>query len=182
MKIRILIFLLSVLSFNMAFAGSVEWNGQIIQYSDEFSLKTFTDRCPLIPTGTTVYASSFGRETPDTEVFNPAMTRVTFIECSTSNIIIPSGNLIKRVYRSSSHNFKVQNDGEDWIVDGGLNPREPLHKEVFLKLGLSMDPADIPSNPLGEPITITKQKLLDEIADKEKEVAEIQKELDELKK
>lgn len=88
----------------------------------EYSHKDFTgrslaDRKDM--TGLTITGSCFSQETPDTEVFPPDMTEVTFINCNLDNCIIPDGN---RIHGGSNRRFKCQNDGQDWLIDENNNP------------------------------------------------------------
>lgn len=127
-------------------AGQVEWNGQIIQYSDRYSFQDLTNAAPLlIPSGTTVYQTVFMPQEPDTVIFDPAMAGVTFIECSMNNTIIPSGNFVKNVYRPAPIRFRHQNDRRYWEIDAENKPVHVISREVWLELGFSTSPADIPT-------------------------------------
>ena len=155
-----------VLGINLAialshycFAGTVEWNGQQIQYADSLSLQNFSGQIAIDVTilpGTTVYASTFDNETPDTQVFSSTMTGVTFIEVHLDNVVIPPGNIVKNVYTEAPKRFKVQTDRSDWIIDRDNKPIEPLNKEQYLRLGISIDPRDLPATDLDQSI-ITKR-------------------------
>lgn len=97
---------------------------------------------------------------PDTQVFPTGITGVKFIRCNIDNVLIPSGNTIEG---GCHRKIKMQNDLEDWIVDGSGNLIEPVSKKKFEKLGLSTNPKDIPAEKVDEPISITKVNELTEV-------------------
>lgn len=142
MKTLLILLLASV----PAYAGQVEWNNQTLAYSDEFSFKNYADRMEVsFPRGTTVYASVFYRESPDSNVFLSTMTGVTFVECNLDNVVLPVGNELKNVYRPSKRRFFVQNDWRDWILNDSNEPVELIDKDYWLELEYSTRPADIPT-------------------------------------
>jgi hypothetical protein len=96
---------------------------------------------------------------PDTDIFPDGMTGVTFKRCNLDNVLIPANNAITSDAGIASTQKRIieQNDLEDWEVDGQNVPREPINKKWYLRLGLSIDPNDIPAEPLARPITETKE-------------------------
>lgn len=87
-----------------------------------------------------IVGACFGHETPDTEVFPPG-TVCTLERCNLSNVAMPPGCTIGEGCQTTR--FRVQADGEDWVVDDQGNPIEPLDKKRFEEDGESTDPADI---------------------------------------
>lgn len=79
---------------------------------------------------------------PMIDVFPPLMTGVTFVRCNLDNCKIPIGNTIDE--RCQNRKIRVQNDNEDWELDGSNKPIEPLDKKRFVEDGKSVDPKDIP--------------------------------------
>lgn len=78
------------------------------------------------------------------DIFPDGMTGVVFVDCNLDNILVPVGNT---VVRGTNKKLKVQNDFECWILDGKLDPVEPMNKEERLASDVSIDPADIPEEP-----------------------------------
>ena len=135
-------------------AGSVLVGDTTYEFDDRYSLKDFTTKTltdKTIDPGTVIYGSCFSKETPDFVVFPDDMFGVTLINCNLDNVFIPLGNT---VIGGSQRQFKVQNDLEDWVVDGTLKPVEPINKEIFILKGISIDPKDIPETKLDEAITV----------------------------
>lgn len=58
--------------------------------------------------------SCFSNEIPNVHIFPESMVGVTFVDCNLDNVFIPPGNTI---VNGSHRFFKVQDDGQDWIVD-----------------------------------------------------------------
>lgn len=121
----------------------------------------FTKEIDLTP-GTVIVGSCFYRESPLGEegdpqrhIFPETMTGIIFKRCNLDNIYIPPGNSIEddAGIPSSHRRIRVQNDLVDWIVDSSGNPVEPVNIKAFQELGLSIDPKDIPAEPLDAPIT-----------------------------
>jgi hypothetical protein len=83
------------------------------------------------------------------DIFPNGMTGVTFVDCNLDGCIVPVGNTVQG---GTNRSIKVQNDLEDWVLDGDT-PTEPTNKADFLALGLSIDPADIPNEKVDKPIT-----------------------------
>lgn len=80
---------------------------------------------------------------PNTQVFPTGITGVIFVECNLDNVLVPVGNTIKG---GCHRRIMIQNDLEDWIIDDSLKPTEPINKIFFERLGLSVDPKDIPND------------------------------------
>lgn len=115
-----------------------------VECSDEFSRRDFTtDRFVDIPDGADVYASCFSCEVPDTQMFRADMRGVTFRNCNLMNVHIPAGNT---VIDCQTESYRVQNDLNDWLLDGEGNPVKPVDHLTFTKRGLPMpSPDDIPA-------------------------------------
>lgn len=122
----------------------------------EYSFKDFTGRSGLCfeKISGIVYASSFGNETSDNHIFPETISGVTFIKCNLDNVFIPSGNTI---IDCSQRRFKVQNDGNDWLIDGMDKPTLPIDHNIFIKFNLPIpDPKDIPPKKVVETIDLKK--------------------------
>lgn len=136
-------------------------DGQEFIYNDEYSHKDFTGRKLLNAkdlNGITIFGSCFSHEIPGTKVFPDDMKDVTFINCNLDNVYIPAGN---QTIGCSQRKFKVQNDLMDWILDEDLKPKEPIMKKEFEKLGISIDPKDIPKDKMDESIIEQKLKIIE---------------------
>ena len=156
---RLWLFLTIISSVSPLWSGQNIWQDQPFTYDDRFSLQEFITRQLLIPIprGTTVYASTFEREIPDTHVFSDTMNGVTFIECNLNNVFIPSGNIVKNFYRPQPIRFKAQNDLRDWEVGAGTTPLRLLDAEYWWDLGFSTDPADIPTEIISDRSNIPRR-------------------------
>lgn len=122
--------------------------------NDEYSFKDFTGRSGLCfeKISGIVYASSFGNETPDNHIFPGTMSGVTFIKCNLDNVFIPIGNT---VIDCSQRRFKVQNDGNDWLIDGSDNSVLPINYKIFTKFGLPIPQSkDIPITKMDETVDL----------------------------
>jgi len=94
---------------------------------------------------TEIVGSCFYQENkPDAEIFPSGMTGVTFKRCNLDNVKVPAGNTVES--DCCNRKIKVQNDLEDWVLDGTNSPVEPVAKKKFIRLGLSIDPTDIPAD------------------------------------
>lgn len=121
-----------------------DFQGQYFKDSSEFN-------------NTLIVGSCFGvNNQPYSKVFPEDMIGVTFRLCNLANAVIPEGNIIESNCVNSQ--IKAQNDGEDWVVDKDLKPVEPLKKDRFQALSLSIDPKDIPAEKLEESVTQTAIK------------------------
>jgi hypothetical protein len=152
----------------------------------EYSFKDFTNKSLLaVPveelTGDIVGSCFYQEGAPDTHIFPESMTGVTFKRCNLDNVYIPVGNTVTDAdgVSSSQERVMVQNDQEDWKVNEVNAPIEPVNKKRFLRLKAeieaknlllavedkittipSIDPADIPVEPLSEAITKTAEEEL----------------------
>lgn len=137
-------------------------NGIKYKVDDKLSNKDMTgwdlsDRKDL--DGKIIYNSCLSHETPNAEILPSNLSGAIFIACNLDNVLIPKGN---QIIDCSVKRFQIQNDGEDWIIDTKtLDPVEPIAKKMFLKLGLSIDPADIPADKQDVSAVLDK---LDELA------------------
>lgn len=128
--------------------------------NEKYSYKDFLDKdLTSLPASdfnnSEIVGSCFYQQAkPDTQVFPTRMTGVAFIRCNLDNVLIPSGNTIKS--DCCHRKIVIQNDLEDWIVDDLGKPVEPVNRKVFERLGLSIDPKDIPLTK--ETVSVTKTK------------------------
>ena len=102
---------------------------------------------------TEIIGSCFSQEEPFTSIFPDKMTGVKFARCNVDNVNIPVGNTLEKC---TNKMIKRQNDLEHWVVDKELKPIEPLNKEMYQELKISIDPKDIPVIKRDEPITTQK--------------------------
>ena len=145
-----------------------------------FTNWNFKDVTWLSLSSKTICRSSFYNENPEVDIWPSTMTGVMFVDCNLDNVYdkIPPGNT---VIGGSQRKFKVQNDGEDWILNpGNLSPVEPADKERFLKLGISTNPRNIPSDKMEEPITmreLRRKDMQESITRKQREIMDLEAEL-----
>lgn len=99
--------------------------------------------------GLTIHGLCLSNETPNAQMLPANLTGVTFIACNLDNVFIPPGNNLQNC---SNRLFKVQNDGEDWLVDAQHNALQPLHPQQYIDLGLSVSPSALPAKPIGQSI------------------------------
>ena len=105
---------------------------------------------------TEIIGSGFGQNgIPYSQCFPEGMKGVLFTSCNLDNCIIPNGNTVGEGCTNKHH--MVMNDGENWIVDEDLKPIEPLKKNRFEALGLSIGPKDIPLTK--QTISVTQKKI-----------------------
>lgn len=132
--------------------------------NEKFSHKDFinqilTDTDPVEWNDTEVINSCFYNETPNTRVFPDGITGVVFVGCNLDNVIVPKECTMKDC---TNKLIQVQKDGNDWILNPDLTPLEPLNKFMYTKLGISTDPASLPSVGTAEkPITETTKEQLE---------------------
>lgn len=105
--------------------------------------------------GITIHGLCLSNEAPNAQVLPPTLTGVTFIACNLDNVHIPDGNIVDP--SCSTRRFKVQNDGEDWLIDGDGNPTSPVNPHIFISYAISTDPKDIPDKPSELSIVAQKQ-------------------------
>jgi len=86
-------------------------------------------------------------------IFPEDMTGVIFEDCNLDNVFVPEGNTIKG---GTHKNILIQNDGSDWVLDNAAKPVEPMDKELRQKLGVSIDPKDIPKTKTAAPLVQEK--------------------------
>lgn len=112
---------------------------------------TFTGQVS-IPNGINIYGSSFAKENPDTMVFSPSMTGVTFYDCNLDNVFIPPGNT---VVGGTQRRYLIQNDLNDWLVTAQNIPTMPLNFEAFQQYNLPIPlPINIPLQRVAERIDL----------------------------
>ena len=161
MKTIIIFFLLC----GICYAGEVEIgrdkDGKPIKitYSDKYSFKDYTSANLSLEKldNVTIYASCFSKETPDSHVFPDNVKNLTLAFCNLDNTFIPQG---AKVIGGANRRFKVQNDRNDWEIDKDNKPIKPLDTEQYTKLGVSIDPKDLPTTMMTENILEVKQKEL----------------------
>lgn len=138
-------------------------------YDEDLSFKDFTNREFISRPeykldNKVIYASCFSQEIPDSDIFGKIFG-VVFINCNLDNVIIPEGN---PMIDCSHRRFLVQNDGNDWEVDGENEPVTPLGAKIFTKLGLQIpNPSEIPSNKVDRRIDWVEVKNYQKIVDSE---------------
>ena len=153
------IILISFLLVANVYAGEILYPtaenpfGEKITYTDKYSKQDFTGKTLLEADdleGVVIYGSCFSQETPDTDVFPINIKKITFYNCNLDNVKIVKPGWI--VIGGSERRFKVQNDRMDWIVDNGNIALEPIDKEEYIKLGISISPSDLPLEMMKEDI------------------------------
>lgn len=76
------------------------------------------------------------------DIFPDDLVNVEFEKCNLDNVKIKLGMTADDT--NTKKKIQVQNDLEDWILDKDLKPVEPIEKNMFLELQISVDPKDIP--------------------------------------
>jgi len=132
----------------------------------DFTHKILTATDPAAWNNSEVVNSCFYNETPKTQVFPAGITGVEFVRCNLDNVVVPPGCTTKDC---STRLIKVQNDMEDWLLDATLKPVEPIGKTMFTKLGLSIDPMDIPVTKKEVSVVIAKRQELEDALRAEKD-------------
>lgn len=118
----------------------IEYNGQQVEMNDAFSGRDFTGRGFVdVKNGANVYGSCFSCETPDTPMFKPNLI-ATFYNCNLDNCLIPLGCT---VVGGTQRRYKVQADGEDWLLDQTDKPTTPINTEFISSRGGNIDPKKI---------------------------------------
>lgn len=142
----------------------IKHNGITYDIDDKLSNKDFTGHDLSLRAdldGKVIYGSCLSNETPNAKVLPTSLIGATFIVCNLDNVLVPDGN---HVIDCSVRRFKVQNDGEDWIIDPvTLEPIEPINKATYGKLGLSSDPADLPDEKAKKSVIREEQARLAKI-------------------
>lgn len=132
----------------------ITYQGIKYTLNDKYSDKDMTgwdlsDRTDM--DGAVIHGLCLSWETPDAHCLPPNLINTTFIRCNMDNVFIPPGN---SVIDCSVKRFKAQNDLEDWHVHPVTKVAlEPLNKQRFVELGISIDPKDIPVAKMDEPRT-----------------------------
>ena len=118
-----------------------------------FKRKQFLSVDPIEFSDCEIVNTNFAQHEPYTDVFPQGIKGCVFKGCILDNCNIPGGCTLDD--GSLNRHYKMQNDGEYWFVDENRLPVSPKSYAKFDSLGLSKDPADIPSEPLAEPITVS---------------------------
>ena len=90
-------------------------------------------------TGTIRNSCFYQENNPYSDIF-PDGIICTFENCNLDNVNVPKGC---KVIGGTNKMIKVQNDGNDWIVDEKLEPTIPVCPQILLKNGQSTDPNDL---------------------------------------
>ena len=130
---------------SVCFAGEIneKYSYQAYPYHD----LSFKDRPAEEFNNTIIVGSCFYQEWVEgdkevvKDIFPDGIKGVTFRKCNLDNIKIPKGNIVED---GTNKKIKVQNDFWGWILNDDLTPKEPINKEQRLKVGISIDPKDIP--------------------------------------
>lgn len=132
----------------------------VIEFDEEWSGRNFAQRIlrDAKLDGKTVYASSFMQEKPDTQVFPDNMIGVTFVNCNLDNCVIPPGNT---VIGGSRKRWRVQNDLRDWELDANNQPVKVLSEKYWIRVGYSVNPADIPTRKLASVEEVKRAAIID---------------------
>lgn len=119
----------------------------------DFTGKSFRDISVEEFNNTIIVGSCFYQEwdwdRPETsvvkDIFPDGLKDITFENCNLDNVRILDKCENCTFIKNTMKTIKVQNDWDDWILDNALKPIEPLNKQDRLKVGVSVDPKDIPS-------------------------------------
>lgn len=126
--------------------------------NEKYSFKDFTgmDLSRHDPAGFTgiIKGSCFAQEflfneEPVPRSIFPVGIYCIFERCNLDNV------LVTQVMTDDCSNrvIKVQNDREDWVLDGQGKPLEPVNKRMFIKAGIPLEPRHIPSRLQSDNIT-----------------------------
>lgn len=125
--------------------------------NDKYSHKDFTGRTlldvdPKQLNGTEIHGSCFYQEWQGEnwlrrEIFPNGMTGVTFVGCNLDNVLVPDGCVM---LDCKNRVIRLQNDLDDWLCDEDARPTQPVNWKLHEKLGLSVDPKDIPQEFIRE--------------------------------
>ena len=119
----------------------------------DFTYKTFLDTKPEEWNDSEVICSCFYNEKPKSLIFPEGIKGVKFVRCNLDNIVIPKDCTVEG---GCNRLIQVQKDGEDWLLDDDLKPVEPLNKAQYIKLGLSINPAALPTS--AKSVSVTQEK------------------------
>lgn len=115
----------------------------------DFTKQTFVDVPAEEFNGTIIKGSCFAQEieyeNPHAmqNVFPAGMRDVTFVRCNLDNVDVVGNNVVMQ--DCANRRIKIQNDAEDWVLDNAGNPVEPVAVKMYQRLGLSIDPANLPN-------------------------------------
>lgn len=137
-----------------------------MSFNEKYSFKdfmghSFKDKKPKEFNDTELIGSCFYQECVYDDpmvlkdIFPDGMKGVTFRRCNLDNVYIPAGNTVEP--DCTHKKIKIQNDLEDWILDTTLKPVEPMSKNDFIRLGISIAPKDIPQTKMEKSITQQKE-------------------------
>ena len=121
--------------------------------------QSFTKTDPKDWNDSEVVGTCFHQTVPKTAIFPAGITGVKFVKCNLDNVVIPKDCTVEG---GCNRLIAVQKDGCDWLLDTNLNPVEPLNKAEYVKLGLSIDPAALPTSISDESVTQTKRQELED--------------------
>ncbi len=92
--------------------------------------------------GLTLTGYCFSQEKLRSDVFPSDMRGVTFKYCNLTNCAIPEGNTVGEGCQVIP--ILCQSDGEDWYLDQDDKPICPVDVKLYLMMGRSIDPRDLP--------------------------------------
>ena len=89
-------------------------------------------------------ADALGNTPPDplVDVFPVGTQNVTFERCNLDNVKLPKDSIL---IDCINRRIRVQNDWEDWILDGDSKPSEPMNLEQRLEAEVWTSPNSIPN-------------------------------------
>lgn len=129
-------------------------SGHEIDCDEEYSHRVFSNwnfiGLDIDLSSRTICDSSFAQEIPNSVIFPDSYKYINFVHCDMKNVDVGLDNIL---IECDNRKYQVQNDLEDWVIDEFGTPIEPLNKDLFIDLGLSIDPIDIPIEPMKESIT-----------------------------
>lgn len=125
-----------------------------------FKRKQFIGLKPDEFNNSEIVGACFHQDQPFTDVFPVDVSKVTLTRCNLDNCNIPAGATVNG---GTNKHFKIQNDGEYWIVDSSMRPTAPRDSAKFDAAGISKLPANIPAAKTAEPVTIANdpKRILD---------------------
>ena len=144
----------------------------------DFSGQRFLEVDPQEFNDSEIVGSCFAQQLPADhagetlpEVFPAAMKGVVFRRCNLDNVLVPPDNTVEP--SCCRRRIKMQNDLEDWVLNERGEPVKPVAKKAFLRLGLSIDPRDLPDKPLEEPVTERATQIAAAIAERDEAQANL---------
>lgn len=122
----------------------------------DFTGQTFLDIDSDEFSNSEIKGSCFYQENePNKIVFPAGMIGVQFQRCNLDNVLMLPISTIDG--RCSNRKIMVQNDLQDWVVDMAMNPIEPVNLKHHIKVGLNINPINIPAAVIRE-VRVTKTK------------------------